>query len=70
MLEGFASNTSDDLAVPHSYANGRLVRDLRRRLFPGASTGDWHRAGVRQINTAAAGLLRQDTARLRRTGAR
>ena len=70
LLEGFASNTSDDIAVPHSYANGRLVRDLRRRLFPGASTPDWSRAGVRQINTAAAKLLREDTARLRRTGAR
>jgi hypothetical protein len=69
LLEGFASNTSDDLAVPHSYANGRLVRDLRRRLFPGASP-DWHRAGVRRINSAAAALLREDTARLRRTGGR
>jgi hypothetical protein len=70
LLEGFASNTSDDLAVPHSYANGRLVRDLRPRLFPGASTPDWHRAGVRRINSAAAALLREDTARLCRTGGR
>ena len=54
--------------MPHSYANGRVVRDLRQRLFRGAAAPPWRQASVGKINGAAAELLRLDTARLSQTG--
>jgi hypothetical protein len=66
LLETFARNVGDDVSVPHSYANGRVVRHLGQRLFPG-STGApaWRAVSRERINTAAADLLREDTARLK-----
>jgi hypothetical protein len=67
LLDGFAGNVGDDPTVPHSHANGRVVRDLAARLFP-APTGPpaWREVSVGRINAAAAELLRDDTARLDR----
>lgn len=68
LLDNFGSNVSQDVSVPHSYANGRVVRDLRQRLFRAAAAPAWRQASVGKINAAAAELLRLDTARLSRTG--
>jgi hypothetical protein len=38
LLDGFAGNISDDRAIPHSFANGRVVADLRRQLGLAAQT--------------------------------
>jgi hypothetical protein len=67
LLDAFAANVGTDLAVPHSYANGRVVRDLRARLGAGAdATTGWAAVPVERINAAAAALLQEDTARLER----
>jgi hypothetical protein len=67
LLEAFAGNVGTDASVPHSYANGRVVQDMGKRLFPGATpTPPWHDAGVERINAAAADLLREETARLQK----
>ena len=70
LLASFGSNVSQDVSVPHSYANGRVVRDLSRRLFRGAAAPAWRQASVARINSAAAELLRRDTARLTKAGGR
>jgi len=70
LLESFASNASRDPSVPHSYANGRVVHDLSRRLFHGGAAPAWREASVARINAAAAELLRRDTARLTQAGGR
>ena len=70
LLEAFAANTSLDPAVPHSFANGRLVHDLSQRLFPaGTKCCPWTAVPVTSINAAAVQLLREDSARLVHTGA-
>ncbi len=67
LLETFAGNVSDDRSVPHSFANGRVVRDMRARLFSGADgEPDWREVPVERIKTAAADLLREDSRRLAR----
>jgi hypothetical protein len=64
LLAQFAINSGDDPAVPHSIANGRVIHDLRARLFPGTSnTPSWRDTPVDSINAAAAALLREDLAR-------
>jgi hypothetical protein len=64
LLAQFAINSGDDPAVPHSFANGRVVHDLRARLFPGAANPpSWRDASVESINAAAAALLREDIVR-------
>jgi hypothetical protein len=65
LLDAFVANVGTDIAVPHSYANGRVVRDMRLRLGPGAGavTG-WPGIAVERINAAAVSLLREDSARL------
>lgn len=64
LLEAFAGNVGTDPAVPHSFANGRAVKDLGQRLFPGGTGAPaWHDVSVERINAAAALLLREDTAR-------
>jgi hypothetical protein len=69
LLEAFAGNTSADPAIPHSFANARLVHDLSQRLLPGGSTPfAWQAIPVSSINAAAAALLREDSARLMHTG--
>jgi hypothetical protein len=68
LLDAFAANTSEDPSVPHSFANGRLVHDMARRVLPaGNRSGAWTDVPVATINAAAAALLREDTARLERT---
>jgi hypothetical protein len=65
LLDNFAVNISDDVSVPHSYANGRVVRDLGKRLDPVAGKAPaWRDASIERINAAAADLLRDDTSRL------
>jgi hypothetical protein len=65
LLDNFAGNIGNDVAVPHSYANGRVVRDMEKRLYPGASKAPvWRDASIERINATAADLLRDDTARL------
>jgi hypothetical protein len=63
LLAQFARNTSADSAVPHSYANGRVVGAMSAKLFPGVTSApNWRGATVEQINTAAATLLQADDA--------
>jgi len=65
LLDNFAGNVSDDVSVPHSHANGRVVRDMGKRLYPVASKAPaWRDVSIERINAAAADLLRDDTARL------
>lgn len=67
LLDDFAGNVSDDVSVPHSYANRRVVQDLGQRLFPNATGAPvWREASVERINAVAADLLREDTARLQK----
>jgi hypothetical protein len=61
LLEQFALNTSDEIKIPHSYANKRQVRDLAARLFPHNASLPWRAATVENINAAAIALLREDT---------
>lgn len=61
-LDAFSGNVGTDRAVPHSHANGRVVHELRTRLF-GGNASAWQQADVERINTAAAQLLREDTQR-------
>jgi hypothetical protein len=69
LLDAFAGNTSADPAIPHSFANRRLVRDMSQRLFPaGSPPFAWQAIPVSSINAAAAALLREDSARLMQTG--
>ena len=68
LLDAFADNVGDDASVPHSYANGRVVRELQNRLGPGATSAPGRRrVSVARINAAAADLLKQETKRLERT---
>ncbi|MEO8200674.1 MAG: hypothetical protein ABI679_09160 [Gemmatimonadota bacterium] len=64
LLESFAGNTGDDRTVPHSYANGRVVRDLMKRVPFQGTRPAWRGVSVDRINKVAATLLREDTARL------
>lgn len=69
LLDAFAGNTSADPAIPHSFADRRLVRDMSQRLFPaGTPPWAWQSIPVSGINAAAAALLRADSARLMQTG--
>jgi hypothetical protein len=69
LLEAFAGNVSDEPGVPHSYANGRVVRGLASRLFPdSAGAPRWRAAPVERINQDARELLRADTERLESAG--
>lgn len=65
LLEAFAHNQGDDQAIPHSYANKRVLVALRLRLglAPDASFEGVAPAAVR---AAAAAELRADSARLQR----
>jgi len=62
LLSAFAHNQSDDVAIPHSYANKRVLAALRVRLglAPGAS---FEGAAPAAIREAAAAELRADSAR-------
>ncbi|MEP6731933.1 MAG: hypothetical protein ABJE10_14895 [bacterium] len=64
LLDAFAGNVSSDPEVPHSFANGRVVRDMAARLSPGKSDQPrWRDVSVERINAAAAALLREDSAK-------
>lgn len=63
LITAFASNVSDDVASPHAYANGRVIRELTARLFPGVTTPSWRTIGPERIKATADSLLREDTAR-------
>jgi len=62
LLDAFAHNQGDDTAIPHSYANKRVLAALRHRLGLAA---DASFAGVAPdaIRAAAAAELRADSAR-------
>jgi hypothetical protein len=64
LLDAFASNVLDDRSVPHSHANGRVVRELRAQLFGGDAAAPWPQASVERINAVAKKLLEDDTQRL------
>jgi hypothetical protein len=66
LLSAFASNQGDDPDIPHSFANKRVIADLRcrLRLAPAADLGE---IGVDAINEAARALLVEDSER-RKTG--
>lgn len=66
LLDNFAGNVSSDTTVPHSYANGRVTRDLSTRLTLTGQPPRWRDAGVDRINGAAAALLREETVKLER----
>ena len=62
LLHSFAGNTSDDRAIPHSYANGRAIADLRKALGLDSDAA-LYTTPPQRIRAAAGGLLRDDTAR-------
>jgi hypothetical protein len=71
LLEAFASNVGTDPSVPHSLANGRVIKGLGLRLFPAeGSAPAWRDASVERVNAAAADLLREDSARREAAGVR
>lgn len=61
LLAAFATNTAKDRRIPHSYANQRVVTDMRLRLIDDDSRSDWGSVGVDQINAAAKELLEYDS---------
>lgn len=64
LLTQFEANSGQDPAVPHSYANGRVIHDLRARLFPGTSDSpSWRNTPVEAVNAAASALLTEDNLR-------
>jgi hypothetical protein len=64
LLDNFAGNVGDDRSVPHSHANGRVVRELRAQLFGGDAAKPWTQASAQRINEVAKKLLDDDTQRL------
>ena len=60
LLTAFASNQGDNPAVPHSFANRRVLTDLRRQLDLSASA-DFTEFTVGAINQAARALLLRDS---------
>ena len=62
LLDAFAHNQGDDMAIPHSYANKRVLAALRRRLglAPNAAMDGVAPAAIR---AAAVAELRADSAR-------
>lgn len=56
LLSAFASNQGDDPAVPHSFANKRVLTDLRRQLKLSVSA-DFGGLTASAINEAARALL-------------
>jgi hypothetical protein len=63
LIATFAGNVSDDVGIPHSYANGRVIRDMAGRLFPGATTFPWSTIALDRIRSTAVALLREDSTR-------
>ena len=71
LLDVFAGNVGNDASVPHSYANGRVMRDMGKRMNPGTATAPaWREVSIERIHAAAADLLREDTARLEKSQGR
>jgi hypothetical protein len=66
LLDAFAGNVSADTNVPHSYANGRVVRDMASRLGLADAETRWREVEPARINSAAAELLLADSDRLKR----
>jgi hypothetical protein len=64
ILTKFSEDQGDDPASPHSYANRRVLQDVRRSLRLG-SDADLGQQPVHSVQRAAAGLLRADGTRLR-----
>ena len=60
LLAAFASNEGDDPAVPHSYANKRVLVDLRRQLEIGPESG-FGEIAAKTISDAARALLLRDS---------
>jgi hypothetical protein len=64
ILTKFSEDQGDDPASPHSYANRRVLRDVRRSLDL-AADADLNLQPVQAIQQAAEDLLRADGKRLR-----
>jgi hypothetical protein len=62
LLDAFAHNQSDDIAIPHSYANKRVLAALRLRLGL-APDAPFEGVAPAAIRTAAIAILRADSAR-------
>jgi hypothetical protein len=66
LLDAFAANVSADTNVPHSYANGRVVRDMASRIGLADAEPRWRDVEPSRINSAATELLLADSDRLKR----
>ncbi|MGH8188251.1 MAG: hypothetical protein ACREUC_16965 [Steroidobacteraceae bacterium] len=64
VLTKFSEDQGDDPASPHSYANRRVLRDVRQSLDLAADS-DLNLQPVRSVRQAAADLLRADGTKLR-----
>jgi len=62
ILNKFIESQGDDPASPHSYANKRILADMVGRLGLGG-TDDLFTVELSRLNEAAAGALREDSAR-------
>jgi hypothetical protein len=62
VLEKFITDQGDDPASPHSYANKRVLADMTRELGL-ANAKDLATADAGRVRSAAAELLREDSAR-------
>jgi hypothetical protein len=56
LLSRFAATQGDDMRIPHSYANGRVIAALRRALGPDLSAVEVHR-----LQEIARSILLEDT---------
>jgi hypothetical protein len=64
VLTKFSEDQGEDPASPHSYANRRVLRDVRRALDLGVDA-DLNQPPLASLQQAAANLLRADGTRLR-----
>ena len=62
LIESFARDQGDDPAVPHSYADRRVLAELRARLGVGEGA-DLARVPGPELREAAGAILREDTRR-------
>ena len=62
LLDAFAHNQGDDVAIPHSYANRRVLAALRSRLGL-AADASFDGVAPASLRAAAAAELRADSAR-------
>ena len=71
LIENFARRNGRDRAVPHSFANYCVARDLGRAVLGAGAADDpsaWAKISAARLRSEAAKLLRENGARLDRSG--